>query len=151
MSSLTQGPYWLGNDLLTSYSIRVWPPMEGCTWGAQGLWSRPLGAFKMNKMTTRPQGSTAVWEQSTPYIQEENMKTCSPLRSKRSVKVRRTHPNSSCLLTLPLKTPHSHPCLSHTPSLCTPLLLKPSVQNIITLFPKSMPFLAPLIFYRWPG
>ena len=30
--------------------------------GAQGLWSRPLGVFKMTKVTGKPQGSRAVME-----------------------------------------------------------------------------------------
>lgn len=44
------------------------------------------------------------------------------------------------------------PCMAHNPSLPTPLLLKPSVTNIINLFPKPMMFFAPsLFFFRWLG
>ena len=55
--------------------------------GAWGLWRRPLGVFKMTKLTGKSQGSRAVREQMIPDAQEENRKTSYQLRSKRSVKV----------------------------------------------------------------
>ena len=55
--------------------------------GAQGLSRRPVGAFKMTKVTGKPQSSREVMEQPTPDTQDKKMKTSCQLRSKGSVKV----------------------------------------------------------------
>jgi len=68
--------------LLTSESIRLWPPGRGMHRAAQGLWSRPLGVFKMTKVTGKPQGSREVVEQQTLDTQEEKMKSSCQQMSK---------------------------------------------------------------------
>ena len=91
MSRLTQTHHCLGKWLADLIEHKDAPPEEGYIWRSQGFWIRPLSVFKMMKVAGKPQGSTAVMEQLTSYIQEENMKTSWQLWSKGSAKVSWIH------------------------------------------------------------